>query len=173
MQQAFALLVILLSVAIRLVPHAWNIAPVASIGLFSGAYLSKRWAVLVPVAAMAIGDLFLGWVPENLFGWVAIALSGGIGFWLREKRSVGRLVAASVAASTLFYLISNFGVWVLGGHYYARDFQGLMNCYWAGVPFYRNTIIGDLLYTAILFGSYDAVRQWAAQRAAVPVSVSR
>ena len=104
----------------------------------------------------------LGWVPENVFGWVAVALTVPLGFALRQKRSVGRIVGMSLAGSTLFYLLSNFGVWFLGcgQGWYPPTLSGLAACYMAGIPFYRNSLLGDLLYAGILFGGYE----WAARR---------
>ena len=144
------------SVVVRFIPHLWNFTPVLGAALFCGAVFPRPWAFAVPVAAMLAGDLLLGVEPINLYGWIAVALSAGLGDLLRNRRRAGTVAAASVAASTLFFLISNFGVWMLGhdAAWYPPTFQGLTACYAAGIPFYRNALAGDLLYTAILFGSY-------------------
>ncbi len=75
MDRSLALLFVLLSIFVRVIPHWPNVAPIVGIGLFCGATLSLRWALIIPVVSMMTGDFILGWVPENLFGWVAIALS--------------------------------------------------------------------------------------------------
>ncbi|MBI3318052.1 MAG: hypothetical protein HYZ90_02760 [Candidatus Omnitrophica bacterium] len=157
---------ILLSVLIRLLPYPWHFTPIVGMGLFAGAHLPQRWAIATPVLAMAAGDLLLGWLPVHLFGWIAVAGSGCLGFLLRRKRSPLRMAAASVASSTLFYLLSNFGVWLLGcvpGWYPATP-QGLAACMAAGIPFYRNGLLGDLLYTGLLFGSYELFLRWITRR---------
>ncbi len=161
-QISLAVLFIILSVLIRVGPHLPNMAPIVGVGLFCGAYLPRRWAVAVPVLAMALGDLMLGWVPENLFGWIAVALSAALGFLLRKRRPAWTVVGASVIGSTLFFLISNFGVWVLGcgPGWYPPTLQGLAACLTAGVPFYRNGLVGDLVYTAVLFAGYEFFIQW-------------
>ncbi len=165
-QYGVAILFVVMSVLLRVLPHPWNFAPVIGIGLFCGAYLPKRWAIAVPVLAMAVGDLVLGWVPVNLFGWAAVALAGALGLLIGRKRSSVVVAGASLAGSTLFFLISNFGVWALGcgQGWYGPNLSGLLTCYAVGIPFYRNSILGDMLYTGVLFGSYELSTRWIAQR---------
>ena len=166
---------IIISILLRFLPHGWNISPVVGIGLFCGAYLPARKAFVVSFLSMAVGDFLLGWVPVNLFGWIAIAASILIGLSLRENRSFPKIVGASLAGSTLFFLISNFGVWFLGcGHgWYPASVDGLLRCYLAGVPFYRNSLAGDLLYTGILFGSFELLTRGIFRRSHVKVAVSK
>ena len=172
-QYALAVLFVVMSVLLRMLPHPWNFAPIIGIGLFCGAYLPKRWAIIVPVLAMALGDLMLGFVPVNLFGWVAVALTAVLGFALRRKRSPMRVVGTSLLGSALFFLISNFGVWALGcgQGWYGPNLSGLAACYAAGVPFFRTSILGDMLYTGVLFGSYELSTRWIAQRSS-PTAVT-
>ena len=140
-----------------LMPHAWNFSPVAAALLYFGARGSRRqmWA---PVALLALADLLLNkyvyayafsWDLLLTFAWYAamILLGGG----LREKMSVLRVGGAALAASVSFFLISNFGVWA-AGTMYPKTMAGLMTCYAAGVPFFRHTVEGDLLYSAAIFG---------------------
>ena len=165
MQYALMILFVGMSILLRFLPHPWNFAPIVGIGLFCGAYLPKRWAVVIPVLAMALGDLMFGWVPVNLFGWVAVALTAVLGCALRRKRSPAAVIGASLLGSTLFFLISNFGVWALGcgQGWYAPNLVGLLTCYAAGIPFYRNSLVGDLLYTGFLFGVYELSTRWISQ----------
>ncbi len=176
MQQiALPVFFVVLSVILRLLPHAWNVAPVIGVGLFCGAYLPRRWALVVPVLAMAAGDLLLGWIPEHLFGWVAVLLSAFIGFALRHKRTPLRVAGASFFGSTIFFLLSNFGVWAVGcgRGFYPPTWEGLAACYAAGIPFYRNGIAGDLLYAGILFGSYEFLFRWSSRASTVEIAVSK
>ncbi|MCM8811884.1 MAG: hypothetical protein NC910_02385 [Candidatus Omnitrophica bacterium] len=174
-QVRLPLFFVFMAVILRVMPHIPNIAPVIGIGLFCGATLPKRWAPLAAVSAMAAGDLLLGWIPEHLFGWAAVALSAGIGFLLRKRRTVAGVVGCSALASTLFFLLSNFGVWLFGcgKGYYPADAGGLAACYAAGIPFYRNGLIGDVLYTAILFGGYELLNRWITHRSAAAVAASK
>jgi len=175
LQSALAVFFVLSSVVIRLLPHTPNVAPVVGIGLYSGAYLPKRWAVVVPLLAIIAGDLILGWIPEHLFGWLAVALSVAIGFYLRGRKSVFAVAGGALAASTLFFLLSNFGVWFLGYAHasYPRDWSGLLSCYAAGIPFYRNGVMGDLLYTGVLFGSTEFLLQWFSRKTAAISAASK
>jgi hypothetical protein len=150
---------ILLAVAARLLPHAPNFSPVAALGLFAGATLGRRAAWLVPVAALLLSDLFLGFYhPMSMFwnytGFVSCLLLGsGL---LGRTRSLARLGGATLASSLAFFALSNFGMWASG--YYPRTLAGLGACYAAGLPFFRNTFVSDVLFTAVLFGAYAALR---------------
>jgi hypothetical protein len=150
---------VVLGVLSRLVAHPWNATPVMAIALFGGTYLSKRAGILLPLAIVAVSDLFLGWHNTIPFTWGAFALTGTIGWWLRCRPSVGRIVTASVAGSILFFVITNFGVWLVGD-LYPRTWAGLWTCYVAAIPFFRGTLLGDLVYTAVFFGSAALLWGW-------------
>jgi hypothetical protein len=156
---------ILLAAASRLLPHAPNFTPVAALGLFAGAMLGRRAAWLVPLAALLLSDLFLGFYhPMSMFwnytGFASCLLLGsGL---LGRKRSLARLGGATLASSLAFFTLSNFGMWASG--YYPRTLAGLGACYTAGLPFLRNTLVSDVLYTAALFGAYAAMRALFAGR---------
>ena len=170
---AMAWMCVAISVLLRLMPHPHNMAPIVAIGLFCGATLPKRWAVWTALAAMALSDAILGWLPVHLFGWAAVALSSCIGFSLRSNRGYARIAGASWIGSTLFFLISNFGVWALGcgPGWYPPTPGGLATCYVVGLPFYRNAVIGDWLYSFVLFGGFELFLQWKLHRSAIPVSL--
>ena len=146
-----------LGVLSRLVPHLWNATPVMAIALFGGTYLAKRWAILLPLVIVAVSDVLIGWHNTIPFTWGAFVLTGAIAWWVRVRPSATRILAGALAGSTLFFLISNFGVWVVG-ELYPRTLAGLWQCYAAAVPFFRNTVLGDLGYTTALFGGYAVSR---------------
>lgn len=146
-----------LGVAARLLPHPPNVGPLAAIALFGGTYLSKRVAIALPLLIVAISDLVIGWHGTVLYVWTAFALTGLIGWWLRRRPTAGRIVAGTLAGSVLFFVITNFGVWA-HGTLYPRTAGGLWQCFVAALPFFRNTVLGDLLYTTALFGSLAAAR---------------
>jgi len=144
---------ILLGVVSRLIPHPWNVTPLTAIALFGGTYLSKRWAILLPLAIVALSDLALGWHSTIPFTWGAFAAAGLLGWRLRSRPSPARIAASSLAGSTLFFIVTNFGVWATQT-LYPKTAAGLWECYVAALPFFRNSLAGDLGYAAALFGMY-------------------
>ena len=140
--------------AMRLLPHPPNFSPIAALALFSGAYLSKRAiAFVAPIAALLLSDLFLGFYPELVFVYLSVAATVVIGWAVAKRKSAGRVAIAAVATSILFYLVTNFGVWLLTD-YYPDTLAGLAACYVAAIPFFQNTLAGDLFFTALLFGGF-------------------
>ena len=147
---------LLLGVVSRLVPHPWNATPLTAIALFGGTYLSKRWSILLPLAIVALSDIALGWHSTIPFTWGAFAVTGWLAWWIRIRPSAGRILAGSLLGSVMFFLVTNFGVWATQT-LYPKTAAGLLECYVAGIPFFRNALAGDLVYTAALFGMFAAV----------------
>ena len=145
-----------LGVVARWVPHPPNVTPLTALALFGGAYLSRRWAIGLPLVAVVLSDLVIGLHETVAFTWGAFALAGLLGWWVRRQPSAKRIVLGSCAGSMLFFLVTNFGVWLLGhqGTMYPQTLDGLVSCYAAALPFLRNTFAGDLMWTAGLFGLY-------------------
>lgn len=152
----FEIFMIIGGAALRVLPHEPNFAPIAAIALFGGVYLNKKYAIILPLAAMIISDFFLGFHDTLLYVYGAFLLTGVMGLWLRKHKNVGTVFGTALTSSLLFFLITNFGVWAQG--MYARDLSGLMQSYIMGLPFLRNTLLGDLFYTGVFFGSYEMIR---------------
>ncbi len=150
---------ILAAAAFRIVPHPPNFSPLAAIALFGGAqFADKRTAFLVPLAAMFCGDLVLGLhalIPV-IYGCFALIVC--LGFWVRRQRGPGRIAAAALAGSFLFFTVTNFAVWVISG-IYSKDVPGLLACYSAALPFFQNTLASDMVFNLTLFGSM-ALLEW-------------
>ena len=144
---------LLLGIVARLVPHPWNATPLIAIALFGGTYLSKRWALALPLVIVAASDIALGWHSTIPFTWGAFASIGMLAWWIRSHPSATRIAAGSLAGSALFFLVTNFGVWLTQA-LYPHTMQGLWQCYVAGLPFFRNALLGDLAYTTAIFGLY-------------------
>ena len=145
---------------LRLLPHAPNFAPIGAMALYGGVYLGKKQALALPLAAMIVSDIFLGfdgWSSRlTVYGsFVAIGL---IGIWLRKHKNPMNIFGAALAGSLLFFVVTNFGVWAFGTMY-PRTLEGLVACYVSAIPFFRNTVTGDLFYTGAFFGSYELARQ--------------
>lgn len=146
--------IIVFAVVLRLIPHPPNVAPIAAMALFGGCYLNKRYALVVPLIAMFISDIFLGFHTTMPFVYGSFLLTGLLGMWLSSRKSIALIVGTSLFSSLLFFLITNFGVWFVGG-LYSRTLDGLVQAYVYAIPFFRNTIIGDLIYTGVFFGGYE------------------
>lgn len=145
---------ILLAALSRLFPHPPNFSPLTAIALFAGAYLAdKRLAFAVPVLAMLISDLFLGFHETMLTVYFAFACIVGIGFLLRTNVGILRLLTASIGSAVIFFIITNFGVWLFSGMY-ELSVAGLALCFEMAVPFFRSTLESSLIYSAVMFGSF-------------------
>jgi hypothetical protein len=170
---ALAITLTAAAVLARLAPHLPNATPIAAVALFSGVYLTDRLAWLVPLIALLATDAVLGWYdwPVMLSVYSSFALIGLIGQRLSARPTTGRIAAASLAGSCLFFVVTNAAVWAWG-HLYPPTLAGLAASYVNALPFFRNTLLGDLGYTAILFGSYALVVRLVARRVPQPLSVS-
>ena len=150
-----AISLVIIGILIRFIHHAPNFTPVAAIALFGGAYLGKRQALIVPLALMIVSDIFLGLHNVVAFTWGGFALVTLLGFWIRQKRSAARVISASIASSVLFYIVFNFGVWLMG--WYPFTAKGLLDCYIMALPFLRDFTVATLVYSAVLFGAYELI----------------
>ncbi|HSX35835.1 MAG TPA: DUF6580 family putative transport protein [Patescibacteria group bacterium] len=148
----------------RLLPHPPNFTPIAAVAIFGGAILPRRYALSLPLAAMIISDLVIGLHPLILFTWGSFAAIAVLSSHYMKRLNVVWIIGASLSASVLFYLISNLGVW-LQGTMYPMTAAGLINCYYMALPFFRNTVLGDSVFSATLFGLYALAYTLASNRA--------
>jgi hypothetical protein len=166
---------ILLVALTRLLPHPPNFTPVESMALFAGAYfVDRRVALLVPLVAMLLSDLALGLLHGGLYFehlasvsslavYACVALGSIVGLMMRGKVSGTRVLASSLMAAVIFFLVTNFAVWLtatsLPGH--SACATGLLPCYVAAIPFFKWTLLGTLFYSMVLFGGYALMqRRW-------------
>jgi len=150
---------ILVAALSRLIPHPPNLSSVTAIALFGGAYFSdKRPAFLVPLAALFLSDLVLGFYGHMEIVYASFMLIVCIGLWLQKNRSPLAIAGAALASSVLFFVLTNLGVWAFGS-LYPMTLKGLIACYVAAIPFFRNTLQGDLLYTFLLFGGFAVLER--------------
>ncbi|MBI4054755.1 MAG: hypothetical protein HY402_01325 [Elusimicrobia bacterium] len=145
------ILLVALAAASRLLPHPPNVTPIAAMALYGGVYLGPRAAYLVPLAALLASDLFLGWHGTLPFVYLGFALTAFMGRQLRGHKRPAPLLGGIAGSSLLFYLLTNFGVW-LTASLYPQNLPGLLACYTAAIPFFRNSLLGDLFFAAALFG---------------------
>jgi hypothetical protein len=160
--------IILAAALSRLIPHPLNFAPLGAMSLFGAAYLSdKKFAFIFPLVAYFLTDLFINNVIYGAyyggftlftpgFGWIygSIAAIVLIGFVVLKKVSLPRVFGASILSSVAFFVISNFGVW-LADPDYPINAAGFVLCYEMALPFFKNTVLGDFAYSAILFGGFE------------------
>jgi hypothetical protein len=146
---------ILFTAAVRVLPHPWNLTPIGGMALFAGAKLNNKWtAFLIPLTALFLGDLFIGFYKLMIVIYVSFCVSVLIGRYFRGRQTFLPLAAATLLGSVQFFLITNFAIWAAGYTPYARSLEGLLNCYIAGIPFFGNTVAGDALYAVVLFGGF-------------------
>jgi len=155
----------ILGILARLVPHAPNFTPVGGVSLFAGGRLSGWKAYLLPLVLMLVTDpLVGGYSFATPFVYLSFLIYVWIGSRLRSTENPLAIGAAAVAGSVQFFLITNFAMWLKPVSLYTHNAAGLMACYIAAIPLYRNTALADLFYSAALFGAYALL----SRRAAVP-----
>jgi hypothetical protein len=143
----------------RLLPHPPNVSPVAAMALFGGAYFSdKRVAFLVPFLALLLSDFLIGLHNTMIYVYAGFALTVVIGFWIRQKLNVSRIAFAVVVSSLLFFVITNFGAWLTSG-LYPMSADGLMQAYVAAIPFFQNSLLGNMAFATLLFGGFALLQR--------------
>jgi len=169
-----------LGVVTRLSDHTANFTAVAAVGLFSGFYFRSILAVCVPLAVMMISDVGLSaYDPRmKLVVYTCLVLPVLLGRLVRTKASwqedrrntsashlrlAGGVFGSALAGSVVFFLVTNFAAWLGPPHMYRQDWTGLIECFAAAIPFFRNTLCGDLFWSATLFGSYALLVQCSSQ----------
>ena len=161
-------IIILLAAFTRIMPHPPNFSPMAAIGLFGAAHFAKKWqAFFIPLIGIWVSDLVINnyvysssssnfvWFYSGFYwqyiSYILIIFTGL--FIFNRGISLTKTAGGMISSSGIFFFVSNFGVWA-GGTMYPKNFSGLITCYAAGVPFIHNTIISDVLFTTVLFGTY-------------------
>ncbi len=164
----FVLGLILIIAFARIIPHYPNFTPLCAIALFGGKYFNNKYlAYLLPLLALWFSDVLINnLVLKNYFDGFTLFYSGFywqygsfilitlIGRKTLKNFSFVRLLGIGISSSILFFIISNFGVWI-SSSFYSKDIFGLAACYIAAIPFYYGTLSGTIFYSFFLFGSYE------------------
>ena len=164
---------ILLAGIYRILPHPGNFSPIGAMALFGGAYYASRLnSFIVPLITLWLSDIILNNVIYSQyfkeftlfydgFYWVygSFILVACIGRLLQNNVTFISVPMAAIASALLFFIVSNFGVWI-SGTMYPHNFIGLVACYTAGIPFFSTSLVGDLLFSGILFGSFELLRRY-------------
>ncbi len=144
---------IIVAVLVRLFPHPPNVAPITAVALFAGTHFSrKHWAIFMPILAMLVTDVFLGFSMITPIVYLAFVGVTALGFVLK-KMNIGTVLLSSL----LFFVVTNLGVWFL---YYPLTPEGLMTCFTLALPFFGYAVVGDLFFSAALLFGY----RYAAKR---------
>lgn len=143
----------------RLMPHSPNFVPITALALVGGLYLPRKMAYIVPLAAMLVSDIFIGFyhplIMISVYG--CLLLATYMGTWAKKHKNIGTIIGITFASSILFYLATNTMVWAFGA-LYPRTLAGLLESYTLALPFFRNSLLSDFFYTGVLVGGIEAVR---------------
>lgn len=150
------LIISIVALAARFIPHVPNFSPLVSVLLFTGAYAKSKKYILLPLIALSISDLFLGFYKLEIMLAVygSLTLTAVIGMWLRNNKNILNTASSVLASALLFFLATNFAVWYFGT-WYSHDLSGLALCYNLAIPFFKSTLISNIVYGSILFGIYE------------------
>jgi len=141
----------------RLIPHPPNFTAVGAMALFGGAYFTnKKLAFAVPLIAMFLTDLILGYHSTIIAVYLAFALTVVIGMTIKKKK-VLNIITAAISAAVLFFLITNFAFWTTGV-LYPLTFTGLIECFTAAIPFFGYDLLGNLIYTGAMFVIFELIK---------------
>ncbi len=150
-------LLIIIGTLSRLAPHPANMTAIGALAVFCGAKLDIRKALLVMVSTMVLSDLVLGFHSVVWATYGSLAISVLLANYFLQKPSVTRIMSVALASSVIFYLVTNFAVWVIPGSMYPKTFAGLLDSYILAIPFFRNSLVGDFFYSGIFFGGYELI----------------
>jgi len=150
----FIIAVIAFAALYRMLPHLPNFTPVAAMALFSGAMINKKgYAFIIPLVAMILSDLVIGLHSTIWAVYLSFAITVGLGLLISKKQNIVNIALGSVASSVIFFLLTNFAVWTSGMVGYTLNFAGLVSCYVAAIPFFRNEFLGTMVFNTVFFGS--------------------
>ena len=138
------------AVAVRLIPHPPNFTPIGATALFGGAKFGRPWNYLLPLTLLFVTDLFLGFHGTMAYVYGSLLIITFLGERWAKKPSTPRIIVLGLASSTIFFLVTNFGVWAQGT-LYPPTFAGLIESYVAAIPFWQNMLLADLIFSVGYF----------------------
>lgn len=168
-ESAVPYLLVAVAALLQLVPDGWNVTPIGAVGLFAGARCRPRIAWAVPLAALLLSDVLLGFYAPLVMGFVYLGYLAGplVGrALLAGRRSVPSIAGGVVVSAALFFLVSNLGNWLA---YFPHTATGLIECYLRGLPSFGMSLLGDASYAALFFGTEATIRRRAARDTPVAV----
>ncbi len=161
LRNAAVAVLILFAAFSRALPHPSNFVPVMALGVFGGAlFADRRLSFVIPIAAMILSDAFLGFSEITIFVYLSLIAAIYIGVKINGKISVKNVFLSAIAGAIVFFIVSNFGAWLLDPTYRPLSFESLIRCYYLALPFFRNTLLGNLTYFAVLFGAFSLAERY-------------
>ena len=151
MNRFLVLGIIVIGIITRFIPHPPNFTPILSFALLSGVYSKNNLGIFIPISIMLFSDMVLGshgaiiWVYSSLF---VVYL---IGYYFIKNISFKNVLLGAIAGSFIFFILTNLGVWFIG---YPKNIEGLIACYVAAIPFYKNTLLSAIIYTSAIHAIY-------------------
>jgi len=179
MKKNIILIIALVAIGVlgRLIPHPPNFTPIIAIALLASHLFKNKWIIILPsLMAMWISDLIINnylyggyhdslviFSPSFLWVYAPIICIALLGTVLIKKVKISNIALSSISGSLIFFLVSNFGVWISGTisidgvltPMFSKSLSGLITCYTVALPYFGNQLVGDLLYSATLFSSYS------------------
>jgi hypothetical protein len=147
---------LLLIMLTRIIPHPPNVTPIGAIALLGGIYFSnKMLSYIIPLIILFISDIFLGFYGSTMIftylGFISITFIGNL---IKNNKSINTILIGTLLSALSFFIISNFGCW-LTGSLYTKDLNGLINCFMAAIPFFRNSLLGNLFYVSLIITLFN------------------
>lgn len=155
---AIASAIIAIGAISRLFPHPANFVPVGALAIFSGLYLSKKYAYILPLVIMFLSDLIIGFYDWKIMAsvYASFLLMVGIGQLVKRNKKISTVIGGVLSGSLLFFFITNAAVWAFGSMY-SHNLNGLAQSYIMAIPFFKNSLMGDVFYSAVFIGIMEAV----------------
>ena len=145
--EIFPIGLILILALSRLMPHPDNFTPIIALAIMSSYFFKNiNFSYAIMLFSMLLADFFIGFYSHMLFVYLSLFLIVLIFFKISKKINYKNLFIFSFFGSVIFFLISNFGVWLVG-NLYERNINGLIECYFMAIPFFKNTIISTLIFS--------------------------
>lgn len=155
-----AIILILIGFTYRFLPHPPNFSPLMAITIFSSFVLSKKinkyFSFSIPLIILFISDLIIGFSIINLFVYIGFLISSLLSYIYSLKVQKNIIIHSNLSGlinNTVFFIISNFGVWIFT-NMYSKTWQGLIECYYNAIPFFKNSVLSTLIFTTIIFLIY-------------------
>ena len=148
-KHSFPIILIIILASSRIVPHPHNFTPILAVGVFAGFYFKQFFlSSFIVIVSMFIGDIYFGFHNTMLFTYIALAAATGLGLFIKRLKFT-EILFSGLSSSACFFIITNFGVWLVSGMYEA-NLNGLLQSYVMAIPFFHNTLISTLFFLYIL-----------------------
>jgi len=143
---------ILIAILLRISPHPWNFTPILSIALLTGVYFKNKYSFLIPLSIVVLSDLYIGNFNMAFWVYMSYLLIFVFGKTFISEKSFKNIFLSSVLGSLIFFIITNFGTWLIG---YPKSIAGLVTCFTLALPFYKNTLLSAVFYSSLFFVLYE------------------